>query len=353
MKDLNVLVLGVGGNVSQGILKALALSSLKCRVVGACITPEAFGLHTVDRSYVSPPATDPKFVDWLFEVSHKEQIDAVLSGVEPVLAVASSHREALRADTGAVVIVSDSKRLEIGADKLFTARWLEQNQLNYPLSEDVSDQKAVTQLVERVGFPLVAKPRSGKGSRGIVILRNQENLEFASRQQGYVIQEYLGDEESEYTAGCFSDSAGEVRGVMVMRRYLEHGTTVRAEAGSFPEVREEAQRIARALQPYGPCNVQMRIANGRPVCFEINVRFSGTTPIRVRLGFNEVEAALKHYVLGEKAVDLPVVTEGIAVRYWNEAYLTTAMVDRLRNSSTSSSDLGKCQIENYGINLCE
>ena len=51
--DLTVLVLGVGGNVSQGILKALAISNLKCRVVGACISPLAAGLYTVDRAYVS------------------------------------------------------------------------------------------------------------------------------------------------------------------------------------------------------------------------------------------------------------------------------------------------------------
>ncbi len=322
-------------------------------MVSACITPEAFGLHTVERSYVSPPASDPRFIDWLFEISRKEQIDAVLSGVEPVLAVVSSHREALRTETGGVVIVSDLKRLEVGADKLFTARWLERNQLNYPLSEDARDDKAVARLVARIGFPLVAKPRSGKGSRGVLNVRNEQDLEYARKQKNYVIQECLGDPESEYTAGCFSDSAGEVRGVMVMRRHLEHGTTVLAEAGRYPEVREEARRVASALRPYGPCNVQMRMSQGRPVCFEINVRFSGTTSMRARLGFNDVEAALRHYVLGEKAADLPVVTKGIAVRYWNEAYITQPMIDKLRQSGWASAELGNAQIENYGMNLCE
>ena len=349
--DLNVLVLGVGGNVSQGILKALALSSVNCRVVAACVTPEAFGLYTVDRSYISPAAEDPRFVDWLFEIVRKERIDAVLSGVEPVLVVGGSCREALQTDTGAVFIVSDSKCLEIGSDKLVTARWLEQNQLNYPLSEDARDGEALARLVERAGFPLVAKPRRGKGSRGVLILRNRDDLDVARKQENFVIQEYLGDEESEYTAGCFSDSAGDVRGVMAMRRYLEHGTTVRAEAGSFPEIREEAKRIASVLKPYGPCNVQLRMSRGRPVCFEINVRFSGSTPIRARFGFNDVEASLKHYVLGQKAVDLPVVTEGIAVRYWNEAYLEPASVEALRSSGRSASSLADTgKIEDYGMN---
>lgn len=32
MKKISILVLGVGGNVSQGILKAIAVSEINCRV---------------------------------------------------------------------------------------------------------------------------------------------------------------------------------------------------------------------------------------------------------------------------------------------------------------------------------
>jgi carbamoyl-phosphate synthase large subunit len=124
----------------------------------------------------------------------------------------------------------------------------------------------------------------------------------------------------EYTAGCFSSSAGEVQGSIVMRRSLAAGTTVEAELGDFPEPRAEAVRIAEQLRPLGPCNVQLREHQGRPVCFEINVRFSGTTPIRAHYGFNEVEAALRQFVLGETAA-LPAITSGRAVRYWNEVYI--------------------------------
>ena len=46
METINVLVLGVGGNVSQGILKALAASKLQCRVIGGCVSSLSFrALH--------------------------------------------------------------------------------------------------------------------------------------------------------------------------------------------------------------------------------------------------------------------------------------------------------------------
>ena len=48
---INVLVLGVGGNVSQGILKALRASDLDLRIVGACIGTLSTGLYMCDEGY--------------------------------------------------------------------------------------------------------------------------------------------------------------------------------------------------------------------------------------------------------------------------------------------------------------
>src|SRR5207244_11100230 len=76
--------------------------------------------------------------------------------------------------------------------------------------------------------------------------------------------------------------------------------------------------------------VQLRVVEERPVPFELNVRFSGTTPVRARFGFNEVEAALRHFVLGQDDVDLPRVTSGVALRYWNEMHVAEPAVEQLR-----------------------
>lgn len=321
-EKVTALVLGVGGNVSQGIQKALSMGALQVRVLAACVTPNAAGLYlNPDRAYISPYADDPAFFGWLEEICERERVDVVLSGVEPVLEVLATKAAELRDRTGAVALVSDSRALEVGMDKLRTASWLAENGLNSPRTADSADAEAVTALANEVGLPLVAKPRRGKGGQGVILVEDEVDLEWASGKRGYVVQELLGDPEAEYTVGCFSDSAGRVRGTMAMRRTLQEGTTVLAEAGSFPEVAAEASRIAAALRPSGPCNVQLRIHEGTPVCFEINVRFSGTTPIRTRLGFNDVEATIAHYALGHEATDLPVVERGTALRYWNEVYL--------------------------------
>ena len=305
---LTVLVLGVGGNVSQGILKALALSKLASRTVGACISPRSAGLYAVDRAYISPPAADPSFPDWLIDVCRRERVDAVLSGVEAVLDVLAQQQDAVRRDSGAVCIVSSPDRLRIANDKLGTAHWLAQQGLAFPATTASDDQKGIQRLRQESTFPLIAKPRHGRRSEGLLRIADPRDLDYALSRADYVIQEHLS--EPEYTAGCVCDEAGDVRGTIVLRRDILNGTTHFAEAGDFPEVRAEAARIAAALRPRGPCNVQLRTRNGQPVCFEVNLRFSGTTPVRARLGFNEVDAVLRHFVRGEAMAPLPLVTRG-------------------------------------------
>lgn len=348
-ETLTVLVLGVGGNVSQGILKALSLSSLRCRVIAACTSPGALGLFTADAGYVSPPARAPNFVPWLVDVCGREGIHAVLSGVEPVLDVLLSHAAEIQRQTGAICIANAIDAVMIGRDKLRTCAWLRDHGFNYPAFAASNDAGSLLTLVNDVGFPLLAKPRLGKGSGGVFVVQDRQSLDRVAGLSDYVIEEYLGDESSEYTASCFTDRNDLVRGVIVFHRELQHGTTIAASAGLFPEIRRESEAIAAALKPRGPLNIQMRMHRGRPVCFEMNVRFSGTTPMRARLGFNDVEAALRHYVLDEPAQGLPIVTRGNAIRYWNEMYVDTqAMESLVRDHHLAEPRESSVTLEDYG-----
>lgn len=340
-------MLGVGGNVSQGILKSLALSDLRLRVVGACIDARSAGLYLTETAYVSPPAADPRFIDWLFEVCAAERVDAVLSGVEPVLDAIGPEAKRLHDETGAFAVVSGPEALAMGADKLATVRWLAARGLNAPRSADAGDPAAVDELVADVGLPLIAKPRRGKGSAGVLEVADGDDLAYVARRGGYLVQETLGTDEDEYTVATFSDRDGRVRGVTALRRGLAAGTTAWAEAGEFPEVAAEAERIAAELRPLGPLNVQLRLHDGRPTAFELNVRFSGTAPIRARLGFNDVDAALRHFVLGDD-VELAPIASGLALRYWNEIYAPPEAGAALAGEGRLDGGTPAGWIEDYG-----
>lgn len=351
-RTLNILVLGVGGNVSQGIQKALALAQTPTRVVAACITPQAPGLYLADSAIISPLAETSEFAPWLREVCEREEIDAVLSGSEIVLDAVSSQATRIREATGAICVVSSPEVLRVGRDKLATCRWLQANDLPVPGYADPEDPAAVSALVEQCGFPLIAKPRFGKGSDGVLTIRDELELQrvaSAESDSELLLQEHLGDEHQEFTAGCFCDAEGALRGTIVMRRTLRSGTTATAELGRFPEIRSAAEAIVAALRPLGPCNVQMRMHHGRAVPFEINPRFSGTTPLRARMGFNEVDAALRHFVLGEPAPTLQGAESGLVLRYWNEVYVPQTAVDALEREGRLSGRLAhEARVESWG-----
>ena len=289
-------------------------------------------------------------MDWLIETCRKEGVHAVLTGAEAILPALSRNAALVRAETGTVCVVSDPATLDVGNDKLLTCRWLVERGFRCPAYALSEDRPALEVLARGYGYPLLAKPRRGGGSRGLVRVQDDADLAYVAAKPGFLVQRSVGEANSEYTAGCFSDRDGIVRGAIVMRRELHEGTTVLAEIGAFPELRNEAIEIARALRPMGPSNVQMRMTDEGPVCFEINVRFSGTTPVRARFGFNEVEAALRHYVLDEPARDLPVITEGIRLRYWNEAYVDPRACKALRQTGFIA-DPGEYPllVEDYGM----
>ena len=166
MKNINVLILGVGGNVSMGILTALRQSPISCRIVGACISPESLGLYFCDAAYISPYAADTKFVGWVADLCNKEKIDIIFTGVEENVLALEAERTYLESHTKAIFIASDYDHLKIGLNKYETAKWLRDNGLHYPKSASMNNSLEVRNLIEEVGFPLIAKPNSGKGAVG-------------------------------------------------------------------------------------------------------------------------------------------------------------------------------------------
>ncbi|MBR5076741.1 MAG: ATP-grasp domain-containing protein [Bacteroidales bacterium] len=329
---MNVLVLGAGGNVSQGIITALKLSGFPCRIIGACVSFDSLGLYFCDAAYISPYANDAGFVEWVINLCNKEQVDIVMTGVEENILVLERERRKFETGTKAKFVSCDEKQLSIGANKLLTARWLEQNGCHFPLSAGINDEDELRRMILKVGFPLIAKPNSGKGSHGIVLAHSMADL-TPLMGKDYCVQEYLGTESEEYTIGCYADHTGKMCEMIILHRELKHGTTFMAEVVENDDIRKECMKICSAFKPKGPLNIQLRLHNGKPVCFELNVRFSGTTPIRARFGYNDVAAMIEEYVNGgdpEKYL-LPLC-QGKVYRYYNEAYIDEAMQEVLKSN---------------------
>jgi carbamoyl-phosphate synthase large subunit len=68
------------------------------------------------------------------------------------------------------------------------------------------------------------------------------------------------------------------------------------EVDDFPEVRAQAERVARAVGSRGPLNVQGRLVGSELVVFEVNPRFSGTESMRAMCGWNAPETLVEWHL---------------------------------------------------------
>ena len=332
-----VLVTGTGGrSVGSGILHALVRSSpevrARWRVVAADADPFAWGLYKADAAALLPLAQDADYVSAVERVVREQQIDAIIPGTEVEIEVLLRNAEAF---APAVVIANRLELLPLMLDKFETARRLAS--LGYtsiptvPLAEWPS-------IAARWGFPLIIKPTRGTGgSRGLHLVRDEEELrrvlpQFDERAHACV-QPYVGDGEQEYTVGVLSDRSGNVIDSIVMHRKLT-GLSLLAAANvgdrrctistgysqgfivRAPAIQTFCEELAQRLDSRGPLNIQLRLdrATNEPLVFEVHPRFSGTTPIRADVGFNEVDLLLRNALFGESFDRLEYRTNVAAIR---------------------------------------
>lgn len=96
----------------------------------------------------------------------------------------------------------------------------------------------------------------------------------------------------------------------------------------YPEICEQAKRIAIALDSEGPLNIQGRVIKGVFYPFEINPRFSGTTYLRAMAGFPEIDIYLDH-LNGAPPPPHPVIRPGYYLRSFSELHVPLEQVKRV------------------------
>ena len=321
-----VLVTGVGDTVGQALVKAARQSALPCRVLGTDRDEFSVGLQWVDAGFTLPHCSQPDaYLAEVRRVCAREGARLILPGSEKELELLAQHAEALRADTGAIVVASSPAVLGVAMDKWKTCRFLEEAGLNFPRYAAAGVPGEVERLVDEIGYPLIAKPVRGTGARGLVKVTSWRDVEeVRAAGVAMVVQEYLEPEDEEYSVEVYTLKNGRQAGSICYRRgQLIAGDTYKARVMRHDATQAEAEAVAAALGSAGPCNVQMRVTTRGPVTFEINPRFSGGVSMRAHFGYNEVEMAIRDLVLDEP---LPArkITSGQALRFWEELYLDDA-----------------------------
>ncbi|CCN16463.1 ATP-grasp domain-containing protein [Bordetella bronchiseptica] len=356
MQRISVLVTGVGGGGhGEQILKALRLARTRYHIIGGDMNPFSKGLAEVDKPYILPSANDPRYIDALLELCARHDVKAVFHGSEPELKAMSIARARFE-QAGVFLPINPAAVIDLCMDKARTSEWLRRHGFDVPRTVAVN---SLADLGKVDFFPAVLKPSvGGGGSANLFLAQDREELDFLGASLlanigAYIVQEYVGDTDSEFTVGVLLDMNGQLLNSIAVRRMILSGLSNRirvknrsplshlgstlaissgvsqGDVGPYPEVTKVCERIATELGCRGAVNIQCRLVEGRVYVFEINPRFSGTTSLRAMVGYNEPDVLIRKHVLGEEIAPRFPYKSGRVVRGLAEVLLSDEPIERV------------------------
>jgi carbamoyl-phosphate synthase large subunit len=306
------MIAGVGGaSLGTEIFKCLRLAG-RYEIYGCDVSATAFGLYETGFAHTYHINRE-NYVANVIDACKKSGVTWLIPGGEQPNALLGAAVDLL-AKNGVRLVGNDFAVVRLFSDKEATFAKLADCGIVTPRTVALySDDD-----VKHVGLPCIVKPATGSGGSTSVffVTSTEEAIIYADfiRRTGSVpiAQEYVGDEEGEFTIGVLSLPNGQVVGSIALRRALDAKLSVayRGRGGlissgysqgyidTFPDLCRQAEQIATAIGSRGPINIQGRVRNGILMPFEINPRFSASTYLRALAGFNEIDMLMRYLSSG-------------------------------------------------------
>ena len=314
---IKILLLSVGGMVGQN-----ALDALEGRRDGICLlgtnsqarNPRNF---RCDKMFLVPPTEDGEaFTRSIFAILESETPDLVLAGRDDDVVAMAAWWDGHPEWRGCLTCGS-SQAAGIMRDKLRSFRFAQERGLPFAdsaIGSAAGPNPELETLIATHGFPLIAKPRVGCGSRGVYIVHDRQQVSRLLAESGVLFQEYLAPlpgldrfrqelefgtplffslpDESQFACQTAISPAGAVGEMFCSRVEMVNGNPVGSERVDDPQLETLARGFAEALAGQGwagPFNIQCKPrAGGGYAAFEMNGRMTGSTSARLCLGFDEL-----------------------------------------------------------------
>jgi predicted ATP-grasp superfamily ATP-dependent carboligase len=287
--------------------------------------PSAFSKYCT-KAVISPdPKEEPeRYLIWLIKTLSQEQCDAALFMDEATMRIAVNHRHELEKICQVLLPPAESYAATI--DKSLTMSIAEKLGVPVPRTVELPHHAAPTEqllheLTKDLKYPLVIKPRSSNGSRGIRFVDDKELLVeiYASVHNQYpypLIQERIPKGPKYDACFCYDSNQRLVASYIQkqVRNYpLDRGPSTVHESVKFPELVEYSKKLLDHLSWNGVADVEFMVdpRDGTPILMEINPRFWSSTHLSVRCGVDfpwlvyqlalgkEVEPVLD-YIVGKR-----------------------------------------------------
>lgn len=324
-----VLVTGAGGPAGVSVIRSL-LNREGVEVYAADMDGWASGLYLVPAAQrrIVPPGKSEEFVDALIAMCATDGIDVLFSTVDVELPPLARRRDEL----GAALAAPSLDTLETCLDKFALAVRCAPL-LRTPTTHLVGPAA----LAEDWSFPIIVKPRSGAGSRGVRLVHSRADLEALGDAPELIAQEHLPGDE--YSVDVFADVDGHVvAAVPRTRTRVDSGVSIAGQTVRDGGLESTAAAVAAAIGLTGVANVQLRRdTNGVPALLEVNPRFPGAMPLTIAAGVDMPSLALD-LALGLDTPDTVPFREIANVRYLEDVFVETSEILQSENAAHTEED---------------
>lgn len=264
----------VAGRTPDGLVAAVDVSPLS-----------SAGL-LADHFELVPQAADPDFLDRILEVCDAQRITDLVPTIDTELPYYAAARDRF-AQRGVRLWVSSPDVVRLGMDKWAFHTWLTSHGLQSPRTFE-----AVRLLGEDLRGPVIAKPRGGSSSVGLLRFDSVEAALRASLPEDYIVQEVAPGDE--VTVDFAVGTTGDLLGVGLRRRLeVRAGEVSKAVTVDDPRLVASIEDFVATLPPaFGVLNVQLFVTPDRVSFLELNPRFGGGFPLTWAAGARLPELVL-------------------------------------------------------------
>lgn len=307
-KVSTVLVPGAAGPAGINTIKSLKMARFDGSTIATDSNPLAAGFYLASSYQVMPEIVDEStFLEKLVDIVTRHSVQILMPSSGYDIFPYSKYRRVLE-DIGAMAVVSDRDRLEICRDKMLTYNTL-RGQFNLPFT--TLDHNKVS------SFPMIAKPRFGKGSRDVITIEDENDLRYvSSKYKEMIYQEFLPG--TEYTVDVLCDLERKpIVAVPRKRIQTKAGISMKGKVVRHAELEERCMEIAQTIGITGPCCIQMKESDeGQLKLVEINPRMGGGTIFTAIAGANFPKLIID--MVEGREIAIPRIKEITIVRYFEE-----------------------------------